>query len=157
MGELPKSNAVADEHDSSDDTGSDRESHETSNLLTNADLSQNEKPLSIIIIYNNKNGNNMSATFATLETRRNWAELTQLLGWLPETVENWLIADRRVPSSLIMIRKFIKNYMRQLVRQVTCGVITLGTRGFHACSRMLHPTHLWVKLQEKPLVRSNVI
>ena len=44
MGELPKSNAVADEHDSSDDTGSDRESHETSNLLTNADLSQNEKP-----------------------------------------------------------------------------------------------------------------
>ena len=59
MGELPKSNAVADEHDSSDDTGSDRESHETSNLLTNADLSQNEKPLSIIIICNNKNGNNM--------------------------------------------------------------------------------------------------
>lgn len=59
MGELPKSNAVADEHDSSDDTGSDRESHETSNLLTNADLSQNEKPWPVIIIYNNKNGNNM--------------------------------------------------------------------------------------------------
>ena len=59
MGELPKSNAVADEHDSSDDTGSDRESHETSNLLTNADLSQNEKPRPVIIIYNNKNGNNM--------------------------------------------------------------------------------------------------
>ena len=34
MGELPKSNTVADEHDSSDDTGSDGESHETSNLLT---------------------------------------------------------------------------------------------------------------------------
>ena len=34
MGELPKSNTVADEHDSSNDTGSDRESHETSNLLT---------------------------------------------------------------------------------------------------------------------------
>ena len=59
MGELPKSNTVADEHDSSDDTGSDGESHETSNLLKNADLIQNEKPRSIIIIYNNKNGNNM--------------------------------------------------------------------------------------------------
>ena len=34
MGELRKSNTVADEHDSSNDTGSDRESHETSNLLT---------------------------------------------------------------------------------------------------------------------------
>ena len=54
MGELPKSNAVADEHDSSNDTGSDGESHETSNLLKNADLSQNEKSLSII-----QNGNNM--------------------------------------------------------------------------------------------------
>ena len=59
MGELPKSNTVADEHDSSDDTGSDGESHETSNLLKNADLIQNEKPLSTIIIYNNKNGNHM--------------------------------------------------------------------------------------------------
>ena len=59
MGKLPKSNTVADEHDSSDDTGSDGESHETSNLLKNADLIQNEKPLSTIIIYNNKNGNNM--------------------------------------------------------------------------------------------------
>ena len=89
MGELPKSNTVADEHDSSNDTGSDGESHETSNLLTNADLSQNEKPLSIIIIYNNKNGNNIyvTPTFTTLETRRNWAELTRLLGWLPGTVE----------------------------------------------------------------------
>ena len=89
MGELPKSNTVADEHDSSNDTGSDGESHETSNLLTNADLSQNEKPLSIIIIYNNKNGNNnVTRTFATLETRRNWAKLTRLMGWLPAgTVE----------------------------------------------------------------------
>ena len=59
IGELPKSNTVADEHDSSNDTGSDGESHETSNLLKNADLIQNEKPLSTIIIYNNKNGNHM--------------------------------------------------------------------------------------------------
>ena len=39
--------------------------------------------------------------------------------------------------------------MKQLVRQVTCGVITLGTRGFLACSRMLRPTHVRVKPQEK--------
>ena len=29
----------------------------------------------------------VTPTFATLETRRNWAELTQLLGWLPGTME----------------------------------------------------------------------
>ena len=55
MIEFPKSNAVADEHGSSHDTNSDGESHETSNLFTNADLSQNEKLLSRIIIHiNNK-------------------------------------------------------------------------------------------------------
>ena len=99
MGELPKSNTVADEHDSSDDTGSDGESHETSNLLTKCRFKSEWKPLSIIIIYNNKNGNNnVTRTFATLETRRNWAELTRLLGWLPGTVEklanNWPVSPQ---------------------------------------------------------------
>ena len=47
VGKLLKSNAVADEHDSSNDTSSDGESHKTSNLWTDAKITINKDHLLI--------------------------------------------------------------------------------------------------------------
>ena len=47
VGKLLKSNAVADEHDSSNDTSSDGESHKTSNLWTDAKMTINKDHLII--------------------------------------------------------------------------------------------------------------
>ena len=46
-GKLLKSNAVADEHDSSNYTGSDGESHKTTNLWTDAKITINKDHLLI--------------------------------------------------------------------------------------------------------------